>query len=96
MSTSTDLDIDLALLVGEMEAPPCEHSQHGKKESHDEGPATYYLRSNCVCDAGEGTLYAACQGFVNHVLTGYPGRCTTCGNRAPINEMVIILGPINS
>lgn len=94
---STALDTDIATFVGEMPAQPCEHSEHGVKgKAHDDGPATHYVRSHCVCEANtEGTLYAACAGFVNFIHSGAPGYCSDCGWRGQINDLVTVLGPVN-
>lgn len=91
-----ELDLDLATLVGEMEAPPCEHSQHQTNHrAHGDEAASHYIQGFCVCK-GWSDAYAACPKFVAHVQTGGLNRCPDCGYYAPRNTMFKVLGPINS
>lgn len=94
---STETSVDIAALVGEMEAPACEHSQHGmKRADHTDEAASHYLRFNCP-ECGYATdVYAACPGFVAMVAGNDLGRCPGCGVATPASECITILGPVTT
>ena len=91
---STALDIDLAALVGEMDAVPCEHHQHGTRPSHTDEPASHYGKSNCPKCGNGGIVAALCPGYVALVRSGVTMQCPACKHTAPAFEVVIILGPV--
>lgn len=91
---STALDVDISTLVGDMEAEPCEHSQHGTGiGDHDDGAATHYVRSGCPGCGLEPVVIAVCQRYTNHVLMDGWVRCD-CGLAAPASAFIKILGPV--
>ncbi|QCB97150.1 hypothetical protein E5206_09565 [Arthrobacter sp. PAMC25564] len=93
---STELDLDIATLVGEMEAVPCDLPQHGNHPMHTEEPASHYVRSHCqACDDDTGTI-AACPGFVAAVRANFYGYCRICRAQHRALDMVTILGPVKS
>jgi hypothetical protein len=94
---SADLDLDLVLLVGEMEAPPCEHSQHGIPGlAHNDGPATHYIMSSCdFCDWAPATR-SVCSAYVSLVLANGPMHCTGCGRPGSAADFITVLGPVAS
>lgn len=94
MSTQTETDI--AALVGEIEAPACEHSQHGAAPVHDDGPATHYVKSEHVCAGSNLGVYPACAKFVSVILAGGKGYCQECGTTGTLAEFLTILGPVNA
>lgn len=94
---STELDLDIAALVGEMEAVPCEHSQRGlARVDHTDEAASHYLSFNCP-ECGYATdVYAACPGFVAMIRgNNNLGRCRGCEASLPSSECIAILGPVN-
>lgn len=94
MDTVTELDI--SVLVGEMEAPKCEHSQH--QEKHPDEPATHYIQPfHPCCGAEPGRVYTACQYFVDYVRLGAARiQCSVCRAKGDAWEMCHILGPIEN
>ncbi|GGH93931.1 hypothetical protein ACFFGR_09475 [Arthrobacter liuii] len=94
MSTATDIDV--AALVGEMDAVPCEHSQHTvTKLFHDDGPATHYIRAIHPCQPPS-HAFAACQKMVNTIRAALTVICGSCGAITTANEAHEILGPVNA
>lgn len=91
---TTALDIDFAALVGEMDAVPCEHTQHGSHPLHTEGPASHYVRMRCPHCAYDTGVFAACPGFIGAIRGNAHGRCSGCEIILPAQEAVIILGPV--
>ena len=88
---STALDIDLALMVGEMEAVPCESLGHGNESDAHEGHATHYARITCpFCDVNK--IKAYCAPFVAYVTSGGLIRCSNC--RGTHAGHTTILGPV--
>lgn len=85
----------LAALVGEMDAQPCEHSQHGTNSRHNDAPASHYVRGFCAC-SGWTDAYAACPAFVAFALSGRLNRCPDCQRFAFTTEMFEVLGPVGS
>lgn len=92
--SATALDLDLSLLVGEMPAPPCEHSQHGSHHRHDDGPATHYVQTFCPACGLEPKVIAACERWVNGVSQNFALTCD-CGLMAPASYFTVILGPVD-
>lgn len=94
---SAALDIDIAALVGEMEAIPCEHPEHTTRPTHTDEPASHYVQGkkcpNCNC---VGVTIAACPGYVLLVTSPVRLQCLGCGHRAPASDLVAILGPVGS
>jgi len=90
-----ELDLDLELLVGEMEAQTCEHSQHETHWRHSDEPASHYVRGFCVC-YGWTDAYAACPRFVAYALSDEPNRCPDCKSVSTASRMFKVLGPIGS
>jgi hypothetical protein len=87
---STALDIDIAAMVGEMEAVPCESLGHGNEDMH-EGHATHYARITCpFCDVNK--IKAYCAPFITYVTGGGLVRCSDCG--AGHAGHTTILGPV--
>jgi ribosomal protein S27E len=92
---STELDLDLSALVGEMEALVCEHSQHGlARVDHTDEAASHYLRFNCPECGYMTDVYAACPGFVAMVRGDNLGHCRGCEASLPSSECITILGPV--
>lgn len=91
---STELDVDIAALVGEMDAVPCEHHQHGTRPAHTDEPASHYGRGTCPKCGEGGTVAALCPGFVALIRSGAIMRCPNCKHSAPSFEIVTILAPI--
>lgn len=95
MTTATDIDV--AALVGELEAPACEHSQHEvRKMFHDDGPATHYVRAVHHCLAEPTHAFAACQKMVDTIRAGLVVICGRCGEVTTTGEAHEILGPVNA
>ena len=92
--SDTALDLDLAALVGELPAVPCEHSQHGHHPNHGGGAATHYVRGICLC-SGPTEAYAACPKFVRFVRSSELTICGQCGRVATRNEQFEVVGPVN-
>ena len=87
---TTALDIDLSLLVGELDAPPCESGSH--TETHPDTPASHYARVTCEgCQLN--TIKTYCAHMVALVQMNRTTQCD-CGNITPALECITILGPI--
>jgi len=94
MSVDLEIGLDLALMVGEMQQLPCEHSQHGTANDIHAGPATYYVSSGCDNCGIASVVFAACQKFVDAVVSGDTGHCD-CGATGLLSRFVTPLCPIN-
>lgn len=95
MTVQAGVEISLELMVGEMDAQPCEHSQHETHRHHSDEPASHYVRGFCVC-YGWTDAYAACPKFVAFVLSDEPNRCPDCMATSTTAHMFEVLGPIGS
>lgn len=91
---TTALDIDLAALVGDMPAVPCEALSHGRHPIHSDGPASHYVRSLCPACGDDSGIFAVCPGFVEAVRANVVGICPECGSRHHAALAVTILGPV--
>lgn len=97
MSVDIGLELDLGLLVGEMEAPPCESPHHLDTESHDDGQATHYMRIGHSCYGPVGQVIPVCQAYVRHWgALGKKAWCAWCGMVLSEDTVNVTIGPINS
>jgi len=94
---STELDLDIAALVGEMEAPPCESVCHATQPHfHDGGSATHYARVRCG-ECGLDVVKAYCQTFVRLISSPSGGAaCFVCFAIQSQGEHFEVLGPVTS
>jgi hypothetical protein len=91
----TDTHVDIAAMVGEMEALPCEHSQHGTGHpNHNDGPATHYILPTHGC-APHMQAYPACGRMIAFIQSGRFNHCGTCGGVGLASDMWTVLGPVN-
>jgi len=88
-----EIDLDLGLLVGGMEAPTCEHSQHEVGQNHRDEPATHYARGHCEC-YGVTEIYAICPAFVAFIGRSETIRCAHCKIITLSDRMYEIVSPI--
>jgi hypothetical protein len=91
--SSTALDLDIATLVGDMPAIPCEAPGHGEMHP-DFGPATQYGRVNCP-DCGNNKIQSYCELVVNHIQNNGLVCCGKCRKTFTARMIVTILGPVN-
>lgn len=91
---SAALDLDIEALVGEMEAVPCEHPEHGTDRIHPDEPASHYMRGRCPVCERTGAIVAICSGFVAWIAANKPLRCVACGDVKLASEVVTIIGPV--
>lgn len=92
---SASLDLDIAAMVGEMEALPCEHSQHGDPNcAHDDGPATHYIKSDCESCQVKLPVRPVCAAYVSLVRANGPMHCTDCGREGVAADFITILSPV--
>jgi len=87
---STALDLDIAALVGEMDAIPCDSTSH--EQLHADEAASHYARATCTC--GFNAVRAYCPTMVNRIANNYPIQCTACNDISPASQCITILGPI--
>lgn len=93
MSTAFDLDLDL--LVGEMEAPLCESPHHCDGESHDDGPATHYMRIGHACYGPVSQVIPVCATYNGHwSQLGKTVYCHWCRTNLEPEQHNKSLGPI--
>ena len=91
----TDTLLDIAALVGEMEALPCESAGHGTvRRSHDDGPATHYGRFHCPACGAVG-VKSYCATFVQWIQSATTLNCFKCRTVVPSSLLVTIIGPVN-
>lgn len=89
---STQLDVDIAVLVGELAEVPCEAAGHHEQHPSN-GPATHYARVTCPgCSAN--TIKTYCNEMVLRVSLNMSTKCQ-CGDIRPALEAITILGPVN-
>jgi len=92
--SDTALDLDLATLVGDMPAVPCESVGHDNASMHG-GPATHYAVWTCQ-GCGFHFFKAYCGPFVKFVQTpNHAIRCPHCLHTHDAPETVKILGPVD-
>lgn len=88
---STELDLDISALVGEMEAPPCDSESH---YAHVDGPAVSYARIRC-CACGLNGIRAYCADMVAWILGDGILECC-CGRMDYAGNCASILGPVKA
>jgi hypothetical protein len=89
-----ELDLDIAAMVGELEAPKCEHTQHQTyRDVHADKPASHYIRGYCEC-TGWSEAYAACPKFVSKIQQNGWNECPGCDRIEQMSYFFQILGPI--
>lgn len=92
MSTATDVDV--AALVGEMDAVPCESLGHRSQTDAHAGNATHYAKAHCPrCDRE--FVKAYCEPFTEYIVQGGWIKCANCEGVYPAFRNVTILGPVN-
>lgn len=97
MSTALDLELDLELLVGEMEAPHCESPHHMGDEAHDDGPATHYMLIGHCCFGPIGKIIPVCVKYALHWAHLPPMPfCSWCNSPLDPMQLNQVVGPINS
>ena len=93
---STALDIDIAALVGAMDAIPCESHGHNAVHNahlHDGGPATTYARVACPhCPFS--AVKAYCQSFTEYLQADGLILCNDCYGAFHAHDNTTILGPV--
>ena len=85
--------LDLEVLVGEIDAPPCESVGHDTERVHTDGPATHYVRVFC---SHISMVKPYCQGFIDFLNRDGIVLFPDCGESIHASECAIILAPINS
>lgn len=96
---TTALDIDLATLVGDMPAIPCEHSAHDNPDYryvHSEEPASHYIIAGCRHCAMPEHTYAACPGLVTYIMMNGRMGCRDCRSVGPAADFARVAGPVIS
>lgn len=92
--SDTALDLDLAALVGELPAVPCEGRGHGEGSDVHYGPASHYARLHCP-SCGDIKVKAYCLPFVTFTQGYNHGIQCECGVTSHAPDTVTILGPVN-
>jgi len=90
----TDTLIDIAAMVGEMDAVPCEHVLHNEPASGHHGPATHYVQKQCRGCEKAPTVYPACRGFIDMLAAYKEWECPKCDSFGPASEFIAVLGPV--
>lgn len=89
------IDIDLAALVGEMDAMPCESLDHGRvPDVHDDGPATSYAKIRCSNCGYGGHIKAYCSTFTAAIRNDCLIQCISCFGVLPASRIITIIGPV--
>jgi hypothetical protein len=92
-----DLTVDFELMFGEMPETPCESSQHGVHESHDDGPAKHYWKMEHECWMPKGQIYAVCErktADLNRAMYYTLTNCLMCGGLMRTENFVSYVGPV--
>lgn len=90
---STAVDIDVAALVGEMDAVPCESAGHRTDIDAHDGDASHYAHIYCpMC--GWTVVKAYCAPFINYISSGGRIRCSQCAMSYSPDGQITILGPV--
>lgn len=96
---STELDIDMDTLVGEMPDQTCEALTHNDKSYHGDDEATHYaqMMHQCASDVRPYLeIYPVCSRFAAFLSKGPGIKCTTCGQRFPDRaDWIRVVGPIS-
>lgn len=91
---TTALDIDIAALVGEMEAPACEHSQHsGRPQWHADG-GERYVKLSPPC--GHADLNAVRVFCLRWLTESDLVICPRCAEEFPLKGHYTDLGPVGT
>lgn len=97
VQAGTELDLDIAALVGEMEAPPCESAHHcNPRYVNHEGEATHYVQSFHPCNGPVGRITARCTPAAEAIQSAAQelAKCEQCGDIGPLSKFLIVIGPI--
>lgn len=96
MTTTVEVTcLELFLMVGPLEPPPCESAGHPKPQQRDAhgGPATHYARVHCFL-CGHSGVRVYCAPFVAYVRGNGLIECRGCGKVHPGHDLITILEPI--
>lgn len=93
----TDTHIDIATLVGELPAPPCESRGHDTLSDSDvhDGDATHYVHVRCPA-CGHDAVKAYCGPFMKYIVHVGVIRCAECEVAYDVRQHWAILGPVNA
>lgn len=91
--TEIEFDIDLALMVGPMNALPCEHFQHAIRPTHS-GSATHYVIGRHEECGYSGQVEAVCEPYVLMVRQDIEMFCRNCHADVWASDVLTILGPV--
>lgn len=96
---STALGTDIATLVGEMPAEPCDTPGHEMGlDVHDDGPATHYWLWHKPCNCAEPVVVARCAQFTQTILANNEMFCGVCHEQGPTGhaeDYYTLIGPVN-
>jgi len=94
---TTALDIDLSLLVGELDAPACEHPRHNDgTRYHSDEPASHYIRAHCDHCGLQSDARAMCPRYMQVIFNNEPMYCTNCHKEGTAAQFIQVLGPVNT
>jgi hypothetical protein len=85
-----DLGLDIATLVGEMEAVPCDSRSHYR---HVDEPASHYARATCPCCTFD-HIRAYCPTMMEAIANDGLIQCQQCHIMTRASASITILGPI--
>lgn len=91
--TAADLDLDLTTLVGEMEAPACEHPNHLGSPAHTDGDE-HYVRFHTDCGHIFPLVKVVCGAWLRWLRRKDKTLCSQCGGSWSFAESVTDLGPV--
>lgn len=87
----TDTLIDIAALVGEMDAVPCDSKSHARQ--HADEPASHYARAMCPrCTFDH--IRAYCPSMMDAIANDGLIQCQQCFVMTRASACIIILGPV--
>lgn len=96
VQAGTELDLDLAALVGQMPTVPCESPSHNKAPRSHRGAATHYATVTHECLGPVGQVIAICAPYAKICaeILWEDAECTWCGADLDAGEGVQVIGPI--
>jgi len=94
VSVEIGIEVHLLIELGELDAVPCEHTQHQTVPAHHADGNEHYVRATSPCGHGlQDEVFVVCEKWLT---TSDILRCGDCGLEFHIWEQITDLGPVSN